>query len=290
MNQQQRLLLCTDLDRTLLPNGEQPESPGARQSFMRFAQLPGVMLAYVSGRHLGLVEEAIRQYGVPTPAYAITDVGTKIYRQAAGSWVEVTEWAEQIDGDWHGHSHQQLSELLSDLHPLQLQERSKQNQHKLSFYVQLHTDHHALLAQVEQRLIGAGVHASLIWSIDEQEEVGLLDLLPRSANKLHAVRFLQQQIGYSDDELLFSGDSGNDLEVMASSVHSILVANASNEVKDLAKLQTTAAGHQETLYIATGAMGMNGNYSAGILEGVCHYLPAYSAAIAQLAEQERGEQ
>ncbi len=286
---QPRLLLCSDLDRTLLPNGAALESPEARQSFTRFSKQPGVMLAYVTGRHLGLVEEAISEYVLPIPAYAITDVGTKIYRQVTGGWAEMREWAVQIDSDWRGHTHQQLSELLSDIPFLQLQERSKQNEHKLSFYAPLHTDHHVLLVQVEQLLVDAGVHASLIWSIDEPENTGLLDVLPRSANKLHAVRFLQQQLDYSDDELIFSGDSGNDLEVMASSVHTILVANASSEVKEMAKLQTAAAGHQETLYIATGAMGMNGNYSAGILEGVCHYAPAYREVIMQLVEQTRSE-
>ncbi len=286
MSQQQQLLLCTDLDRTLLPNGAQPESDGARQGFGRFAQLPGVMLAYVSGRDLVLVDEAISRYALPMPTYAITDVGTKIYHQLNGGWSEVMEWAEQIDGDWRGHTHQQLSELLSDIPLLQLQERDKQNQHKLSFYVPLHADHDVLLMQVEQRLIEAGVYASLIWSIDEPADIGLLDLLPRGANKLHAVRFLQQQLGYSDDELIFCGDSGNDLEVMASAIRSVLVANASSEVKEMANAQATAAGHEQTLYIATGALtGMNGNYSAGILEGVCHYSPTYREAIMQLLEQ-----
>ncbi|MEJ2621733.1 MAG: haloacid dehalogenase, partial [Candidatus Thiodiazotropha sp.] len=28
-----KLLLCTDLDRTLIPNGSQPESAGAREAF-----------------------------------------------------------------------------------------------------------------------------------------------------------------------------------------------------------------------------------------------------------------
>ena len=44
------LLLCTDLDRTLIPNGPQPESAQAREHFARFAAHPQVTLAYVSGR------------------------------------------------------------------------------------------------------------------------------------------------------------------------------------------------------------------------------------------------
>ena len=291
MSQSPRLLLCSDLDRTLLPNGFESESRGARSCFSRFAELPGVTLAYVTGRHRTLVELAISHYSLPTPAFAITDVGTKIYHLSKGHWSEVVEWAEQIDHDWHGHDHQQLRELLRDIPLLRLQEGSKQNRHKLSFYVPFHVDHHLLLKQMEALLVEAGVNASLVWSIDEPKGVGLLDVLPRNATKLHAVRFLQQQLGYGEEEVIFAGDSGNDLEVMASSIHSILVANASKEVKEAAILQVAAANHRDTLYIANGAaLGMNGNYSAGVLEGIYHYAPAYREVIMQLVEEERAEQ
>ncbi len=62
-----RLLICTDLDRTLIPNGPQPESPGARRRFAILAERPEVTLAYVSGRHRALVEDAITTYRLPTP-------------------------------------------------------------------------------------------------------------------------------------------------------------------------------------------------------------------------------
>lgn len=62
-----RLLLCSDLDRTLLPNGQQPESPAARQRFTRFVSWPEVMLVYVTGRHRQLVEQAIANYRLPQP-------------------------------------------------------------------------------------------------------------------------------------------------------------------------------------------------------------------------------
>ena len=55
----ERLLICTDLDRTLLPNGVQPESPGARRRFAALASRPEVTLVYVTGRHRALVEQAI---------------------------------------------------------------------------------------------------------------------------------------------------------------------------------------------------------------------------------------
>ena len=81
-----RLLLCTDLDRTLLPNGLQKESPGARQSFARLAALPSVRTVYVTGRDPALVDDAIRSWVVPVPDLLIADVGTTIASPAGTAW------------------------------------------------------------------------------------------------------------------------------------------------------------------------------------------------------------
>ncbi|WP_206199287.1 HAD family hydrolase [Parasulfuritortus cantonensis] len=75
-----RVLIATDLDRTLIPNGAAPESPGARALFARVAARPDVVLAYVTGRHRALVEAAIAEYGLPVPDYLIGDVGSTVYR------------------------------------------------------------------------------------------------------------------------------------------------------------------------------------------------------------------
>ena len=68
------ILLCTDLDRTLIPNGLPPESPNARELFCKVAAAPFVSLAYVSGRDLGLLQKAIAEYNLPTPDFMIGDV------------------------------------------------------------------------------------------------------------------------------------------------------------------------------------------------------------------------
>jgi HAD superfamily hydrolase (TIGR01484 family) len=271
--------LCTDLDRTLLPNGPQPESPGARERFAHFVSRTGVTLAYVSGRHLELVEEAIAEYQVPIPDFAITDVGTKIYTRD-GAWHVWTDWEEEIDLDWAGRDHAAMKGFFSDLDHLRLQEEQKQNTHKLSYYLPLDVDQGALDALMRERLRREGVRASLVWSIDEPAGVGLLDVLPERATKVHAVEFLRERLGIPLEWTLFSGDSGNDLPVMASRIPSVLVANASADVRDNALSQAQLVGHQEALYLANGGfLGMNGNYSAGILEGVVHYRPELAAWI-----------
>jgi hypothetical protein len=276
MTQGPRLLLCTDLDRTLLPNGVEPESPEARKRFRHFVEQHNVTLAYVTGRHLKLVESAIKNYRLPKPNFVITDVGTKIYQNVDDKWQPVEAWEQEIDGDWVGYTHLQLRDLFRDISALQLQETSKQNTHKLSYYVALHVDRNALLQAMQQRLDQHGVNASLVWSVDEPKGIGLLDVLPRNATKLHAIEFLQQQLGFGLDETVFAGDSGNDLPVMESGIPSVLVANATAEVKQEAIQSVTRHGNQHAFYIAYGKhLGMNGNYSAGILEGVYHYCPVF---------------
>ncbi|MDX1796248.1 MAG: HAD-IIB family hydrolase [Hydrogenovibrio sp.] len=270
-----RLLLCTDMDRTIIPNGKQPESVDARFQLAEFCHQPEVKLVYVTGRHQALVQQAIDQYGLPDPDFVITDVGTKIYRVGSGEWLEWSSWEKEIDQDWNGYSHSMLRDLLHEVRGLRLQEESKQNTHKLSYYLPLTADKDAILQQMDQRLKQRNVRASLVWSIDEAEDIGLLDVLPMHATKLHAIEFLQQQLGYERHEVVFAGDSGNDLPVLVSGVQSVLVANADEALKSEAAALAKHGGTRRSFYQARPIDGANGNYASGILQGIWYFAPEF---------------
>jgi hypothetical protein len=137
------------------------------------------------------------------------------------------------------------------------------------------------LVQMLRRLAEENLPSRIIWSVDENTDSGLVDVLPESASKLHAVRFLMEHSGHRLANTLFAGDSGNDLEVLCSDVHSVLVANASDSVREQALRLARQAGTLQALYAARGGLrGMNGNYSAGILEGLVHFMPDTDAWIA----------
>lgn len=264
-----RLLLCTDLDRTLIPNGSQPESPQARALFAKLADSKGLTLAYVSGRHQALIQQAIHDFELPTPDFAIADVGASIYQVIGTEWQRWLAWDAHIAPAWAGANHNDLRGLLSGIAVLTLQESEKQAIHKLSYYAPIHTHTTDLLAQIEALFKRSGIQVHLIWSIDEATQQGLLDILPASANKLHAIKFLMAAQGFECDQTIFAGDSGNDLDVLTSVIPSVLVANADADIK--ARVATVAAAK---LYLAKGDfLGMNGNYCAGILEGVAHFHP-----------------
>jgi len=271
----ERILLCADLDRTILPNGAQPESPQARAMLRRLAARPELTLAYVSGRHRELILQAIREFEIPEPDYAIGDVGTTIYELDKGTWRHWDAWSEEIAPDWHGKTHQDLAEMLSGLPELQMQPPEQQNHHKVSYYAPQTANRDELLQRVRERFSPSGVRASLIWSVDQQKHIALLDVLPESATKLHAIRFLMEQQGFSKRQTVFAGDSGNDLPVLTSSLQAVLVANASDEVRREALQEAAANGLRDRLYLAQGGyLGMNGNYAAGVIEGLAHYIPA----------------
>ena len=141
----------------------------------------------------------------------------------------------------------------------------------------LYIDHTDLLDKIRLCFEKENIKTNLIWSIDEENAIGLLDILPASANKKHAIEFIMKEFKFSLAETIFAGDSGNDISVMASPIQSIVVANATDSVKTLALKQAKLNGQDNSLYIAHGNyLGMNGNYGAGILEGIVHYMPAAS--------------
>lgn len=240
--------------------------------FARMVAQPMVTLAYVSGRHLALVEESIQTYGLPEPDWIIADVGSSIYSRDAHGWSLLAPWSQHIAADWHGFTATDLADWLSGLAGLVLQPDDRQNSLKLSYFVSLDVDRPRLMQTITTRLAERSLKANLIYSVDEQVAIGLLDILPQRASKLDAIEFLIRQQGFVAEQTLFAGDSGNDLSVLTSSLPAVLVANAHPDVVAQA---TVAARHQGTanrLYLARGGFrGMNGNYSAGILEGMGHF-------------------
>ena len=288
MDTSQQILLCCDLDRTIIPNGYQPESAPARPAFRELAQHPDIYLAYVSGRDRKLVLDAIEEFFLPMPSYVIGDVGTTMYRVNNGNWRSFPDWSREIGRDWRGLEWEKLSELFVDVEQIRLQEPEKQSRYKLSFYTDRHADRRHLIKCVHRVLAQKGIRANVIWSVDEVDDAGLLDILPARASKLQAVQFLMRTEQFAENRTVFAGDSGNDLDVLTSGMQSILVKNAADEVRRQAVAELSVKHVTARLYLPKGNFsGMNGNYAAGVLEGLAHFFPETSDLIAAAVERSR---
>jgi hypothetical protein len=280
------ILLCSDLDRTLIPNGEQPESPKAREIFARLYERPEICLTYVSGRNELLVKEAIAKYDLPEPDFVIGDVGTTLYRiekrKPESRWCLDPGWQQEIGGDWITCNRNDVVGLLAGIHGMdfRLQEEEKQNRFKVSYYTDPDLKMEIVRERISILLQAHGISSTVIWSRDDAARCGLLDILPPKANKLQAIRFLMKQEQIPEKNAVFAGDSGNDLDALTSGLQAILVRNSAADVRKAAFEELGEKGFSDSLYIAKGGLhGMNGNYAAGVLEGLVHFFPEVAAWI-----------
>lgn len=282
LNKLEQYLLCTDLDRTLLPNGHQKESSKAREIFTHLISHKNIDLAYVSGRSLQLVKEAIKHYALPKPVYIICDVGSSIYKRVHKdelAYDKVVGWQTIISQDWGEYDSSYLRTFIKEGGNLKAQPDENQTPYKLSYTVTPSSNMHIEIERIQQLLKTHNINSSIIDSIDETLDEGLIDILPKSANKKNAITYIVDTLGYSDEHVFFSGDSGNDLDVLNSPYKVTLVANATEQV-----IERALSIHQKTLgtshlYIAKGSPenGLNGNYSSGIAEGFMHYFPEFNS-------------
>ena len=282
----QKILICSDLDRTIIPNGHQEESAHARAVFRQFTEDSNISLAYVSGRDKKLILDAIEEFYLPLPDYAIGDVGTTLYRVINGNWQLSDDWNDEIGQDWKSFARGKLSEFLEDMEEIRLQEPEKQKQYKVSFYTDQNVDPQRLIKNIRGVLAEKDVRANIIWSVDEISTDGLLDIIPPRANKLHAIQFLMQQKHFPEDRTVFAGDSGNDLDVLTSGLQTILVKNATEDIRKEAIKKLSEKNLTNRLYSPQGNFfGMNGNYAAGVMEGLVHFIPETRELIARAVEK-----
>ncbi len=268
------LLICTDLDGTLLPNGRAIESPMARCYFQHLIQASNAQLAYVSGRSLSLVEAAIQDYALPKPHYIIADVGASLYGAHQHTWQPCMQWQQHIMQTWSEHYVTQIKQLLQGFPDLNLQATAQQTTCKISYFAKRSVPPNVLLENLQRLFTQQHLTVNVIYSVDEITNIGLVDILPPRASKYHAIDFLRKQQHILLKNTIFAGDSGNDLSVLVSDIPCILVKNADTQLKQQVLQLSHAIKQTDTLYIAQGhCLGLNGHYAAGIVEGILHYHP-----------------
>lgn len=270
MMKQSIKVLATDLDRTLFPNGKQPYDE-SMPLLKRLVEKKGLSVVFVTGRNLDQIREGMGTYDPPLPNFAVAEVGTKVYDQVDGEWAEDEGYIAFVKEHTSNWEVADFHAALRDLPSFRLQEAHNQNAFKVSYYVDRPSESQDSLEEARKRVRAVCQDASIIYSVDETIGIGLFDILPKRANKMEGLEFLRERLALEKEEILYCGDSGNDLLPLTFGYRSVLVRNAIEEVRSETRQEATEKGILERVYFAQGMAALNGNYASGIIEAMVHF-------------------
>ncbi len=265
-------LFATDLDRTLLPVGSQPYD-GSMSILNKILKENKMIVVFVSGRHLSLIKDAIKTYNTPSPDYIIGDVGTTLWVRVSEEFVRDMSWDSYIKKNTKNWNVKLFKEKIKERNGLRLQEKSKQNIFKLSYYIDDIKNSEKIIKDFKNiisNLCGCE-DATVVYSIDETLNQGLLDVLPKAATKQGAIEFLREKLDIKKNEIIYCGDSGNDILPLTQGYFSIMVRNTIPEVRNEVFNIAKEKGILNKIYIAEGYGGLNGYYVSGIIEGMIKF-------------------
>ena len=257
-------ILATDLDGTLIPLPENGQNTADLELIRTHHENGRLPLVFATGRHFGSVLEAIDLYRLPEPEWIICDVGSRIFRRSGGVYKPFEPYETHLNEVVGGSDRRTVEALLEGLEGLHFQQPDHQAAHKISYQCEAGLVE-VLIAEVHARLEAADVPYSGMGSLDPFQNIGLIDVLPAAVNKAYAVCWLATHADFTPEEVVYSGDSGNDEAALSCGFSAIIVGNASPGLADRVRRHLAASNQQDRLFCSTLQA------TSGVLEGIRHF-------------------
>lgn len=249
-------LFASDIDNTLVPQGKVPDKNDIQRLEQYLNNITGVKIAYISGRNFSMTQEVLSKFHLPRPDFIASDVGTLIHYLQDGKWKKDKKFEKYLASS--GFNREAIKAELEDMEGVSLQEEEVQSEFKLSYYTDLGKKEKSTLFAIEEIL--EEIPGKLIYSEDQRRRVGLIDIVPRVGGKVGAIKFLSREVGADMKEVVYAGDSGNDIDIFNAGFKGILVGNASPKIKKAFR------NEQSRVYVA------NDKFCQGVIEGLEHFL------------------
>ena len=233
-------LIITDLDNTLT---------GDADSFNRFKHLieenQHIGFGITTGRRLEKAIEMIDDLGLPKPDLIDTDAGTQLHY---GENLNADRsWRKSIDFAWDPEA---IRRTLEPLEGVELQDDVEQSEFKIGY--KLDQNSSISSAEIKKLLRGAGLRAKVV------ESLGVfVDIIPVRGGSDLSLRHVLWKWGFSPENVLVAGDSGNDAGMLLGRTLGVVVANHGPELNRLK--------NRPRIYFAETP------HAAGILEGIDYY-------------------
>jgi sucrose-phosphate synthase len=234
-------LILTDLDNTLTGD------PDALAEFVDLLREHDdhVGFGIATGRRLDDARRLIEELGLPTPDLLSTSVGTELHY--GEKLTPDRSWQQQIAFHWMPAD---VRKVLDDVEGLYPQSDKEQSQFKVSY--ELDPNVAPKLGNIRRLLREAGLRVNAVLSLKMY-----LDIIPVRGGDDLSIRHLLYKWGFSPEQVLVAGDSGNDEGMLKGRTLGVVVGNYSPELEKLRKLPR--------IYFAEGT------HARGIIEGVNYY-------------------
>lgn len=228
-----------------------------------------VLVVYVTGRNLALTEKAIKEFGVRYPNILCSDVGTSIRKYENGTWQFDNGWVEHVKRESPRWDVMAIRDTVAGVDGIWEQESEHLNQFKLSYYVE-HEKNEQILEKINA-LVKGKFDEVIVYSFDSQDSKGLLDFLPASATKQTALEYVAEDFGAAKEDVVFCGDSGNDIFPLTAGFRGVLVRNADDQLVANVKKAMNKNPELKVYFAQGGFKGLNGYYTSGVIEGAYHF-------------------
>lgn len=258
-------VLASDLDGTLIPLPDRDDNVRDLDRLRDRIDAADVTLVFVTGRHIRSIRQAMHESDLPRPHWIIGDVGTSLYEpDNADGWQPVAAYVEHLTEIVAPLPIDELRRELETVDGLRIQEEEKLGPFKLSFYVDpANLDDR--VAHVGEWLTSRDAPYSHIGSVDPFMGHGLIDLLPRGVSKAYALRWWSDHAGHDEAEIVFAGDSGNDLAAFEAGYRTIVVGNADRTLAERVEVHHRTSGWTDRLHLP------DAHATSGVLAGAEHF-------------------
>ena len=255
-------LLASDLDGTLLPVGEDDTHPVAVDEFRRrLAGRSHLGLAYVTGRAPDDALATARRHSLPDPDALACDVGTCVLWPDGDGWRRDEDFNARAVAALEGVTPDDVFGAVGGGTGFRPQGPTHQSEVKISFRLPTGGDAHDELERVRSVISGRGWRLSLVSSRCVFTGVILLDVLPGGVDKAAAVHHIRKTLLLAADDVVYAGDSGNDLAPLTAGFRAIVVGNAAEGLADRSRSFAAAEGRPHGVHVSTR------HHLHGVLEG-----------------------
>jgi sucrose-phosphate synthase len=233
-------LIITDLDNTLTGD---PQALAEFNELIREHENVGFGIA--TGRRLDSAMALIEELGLPRPDLIDTDAGTQLHY--GKTLTPDQSWRQQIGFAWKPN---EIAPILETLPGVVRQTEDHQSEFKLSY--EIDPEKSPSISVIKKLLREAGLRAKVVLSLGMY-----LDIIPVRGGSDMSIRHLLWKWGFSADNVLVAGDSGNDTGMLLGRTLGVVVGNYSPELERLRG--------RPRVYFAKGS------HARGIIEGIHYY-------------------